>query len=138
MESRFRECVRELRTEGRTVLLSSHVLSEVEALCEFVTIIRRGRTVEAGTLAGMRHLSVTAVDVETARPLDLADVPGVRDVDVDGLRSTFQVDTDHLQGVLERVAAAGVQSMVSRPPSLEEMFLQLYGDEPAAHGSARG
>ena len=129
MEAAFRECVEEERQAGRTVLLSSHILSEVEALCDRVTIIREGRTVDSGALADLRHLSRTSVRAEVARPPDgLAGLPGVHDLDVSGNRVSCQVDNDALGEVLARLAAAGVRSLASQPPTLEELFLRHYAD----------
>jgi ABC-2 type transport system ATP-binding protein len=129
MEAAFRECVEEERQAGRTVLLSSHILSEVEALCDRVTIIREGRTVDSGALADLRHLSRTSVRAEVARPPDgLAGLPGVHDLDVSGNRVSCQVDNDGLGEVLARLVAAGVRSLASQPPTLEELFLRHYAD----------
>ncbi|MER6008734.1 ABC transporter ATP-binding protein [Nonomuraea angiospora] len=126
MEEVFRECVREERAR-RTVLLSSHVLSEVEALCDRVTIIRDGRTVETGTLAELRHLTRTSIEAELAGPPDgLAEVPGVHDLRAGDGRVRFSVDGVALDPALRRLAEAGVRSLVSRPPTLEELFLRHY------------
>ncbi|MEU8321787.1 ABC transporter ATP-binding protein [Nonomuraea sp. NPDC048881] len=128
MEETFREVVREERRRGdRTVLLSSHVLSEVEALCDRVTIIRDGRAVESGTLAGLRHLTRTAVHAELDRPAEgLAGLPGVHDLREEGGRVRFDVDADALGPALRRLTAAGVRTLDSRPPTLEELFLRHY------------
>ena len=129
MEAAFRECVEEERQAGRTVLLSSHILSEVEALCDRVTIIREGRTVDSGALADLRHLSRTSVRAELTRPPDgLAGLPGVHDLDISGNRVSCQVDSDALSEVLARLVAAGVRSLASQPPTLEELFLRHYSD----------
>jgi ABC-2 type transport system ATP-binding protein len=131
MEAAFRETVEEVRREGRTVLLSSHILAEVEALCDRVSIIRAGRTVESGTLGELRHLTRTAVSAETERPVPgLGSLPGVHDLVADGTRIRCQVDTAELTGLLRRLTDAGVRSLDSRPPTLEELFLRHYGDEP--------
>jgi ABC-2 type transport system ATP-binding protein len=130
MEAIFQECIGELHAAGRTVLLSSHILAEVEALCDRVSIIRAGRTVESGTLADMRHVTRTAIVVETADPPDgLAALAGVHDLRVDGLRASFDVDTTQLDAVLAHLTKLGVRSLTSRPPTLEELFLRHYGDE---------
>jgi ABC-2 type transport system ATP-binding protein len=129
MEAAFRECIEEERQAGRTVLLSSHILSEVEALCDRVTIIRQGRTVDSGALADLRHLSRTSVHAEVTRPPDgLAGLPGVHDLDISGNRVSCQVDNDALSEVLARLVAAGVRSLASQPPTLEELFLRHYSD----------
>ena len=132
MEAVFQDTVREITGEGRTVLLSSHILAQVEALAARVTIIRNGRTVESGTLAEMRHLTRTAITVETTEPITgLDDLAGVHNVAVEGDRTTFDVDTAQLDAVVQRLAGLGVRSLISRPPTLEEMFLRHYGDELA-------
>jgi ABC-2 type transport system ATP-binding protein len=133
MEEVFRQVVNdEARGEGRTVLLSSHILSEVEALCDRVSIIRQGRTVETGTLEELRHLTRTSITAELALvPDGLADVPGVHDLVVDDSRVRFQVDPGELDTVLRRLTGFGVRSLVSRPPTLEELFLRHYeADRP--------
>src|SRR3954454_16673570 len=135
MEAVFTECIAEVRAAGRSVLLSSHILAEVEKLCDRVTIIRNGRTVESGTLADLRHLTRSSVAVVTERnPRDLAAVPGVHGPAVEGGRATFLVDNDRLDAVVRSLSALGVRSLVVSPPSLEELFLRHYGDELAAIG----
>ena len=130
MEAAFRECITEERDRGRTVLLSSHILSEVEALCDRVSIVRNGRTVESGTLTQLRHLTRTSIHAElTAPPGDLAALPGVHDLTVDGNRIGCQVDTAGLGAVLRRLTDAGIASLTSQPPTLEELFLRHYSDE---------
>ncbi|MFG3202118.1 ATP-binding cassette domain-containing protein [Streptomyces sp. NPDC048192] len=132
MEEVFQRCVREERERGRTVLLSSHILGEVEELCDRVSIVRKGRTVESGSLADLRHLTRTSVSAELAGPPDgLARLPGVHGLDVRGHRVRFQVDTDRLDAVLRSLTASGVRSLTSTPPTLEELFLRHYADEAA-------
>jgi len=132
MAEAFRECIQEERRSGRTVLLSSHTLAEVEALCDHVTIIRSGRVVETGALTDLRHLTRTSVSAELAGPPDgLAELPGVHGFTVDGTTVRCDVDTAELGTFLGRVAAIGVRSLVSQPPTLEELFLRLYDDRPA-------
>ncbi|MCX5043758.1 ABC transporter ATP-binding protein [Aldersonia sp. NBC_00410] len=132
MEQVFRECVAEARERGATVLLSSHILSEVETLCERVTIIRAGRTIESGSLASMRHLSRTAITAElTGDPGDLGRLPGVSDVRIEDHTLHCQVDADHLGELIRILGDAGVRSLVSNPPTLEELFLRHYRVDPA-------
>jgi ABC-2 type transport system ATP-binding protein len=127
MEATFREYIQEERQTGRTVLLSSHILAEVEAVCDRVTIIRNGRAVEVGTLADLRHLTRTSITAELATPPDGLDgLPGVHDLQVDGTRVRCQVDPAALDGLLRQLTAAGVRSLVSQPPTLEEVFLRHY------------
>ncbi len=127
MEAAFRQVIADERHRGRTVLLSSHILSEVEALCDRVSIIRAGRVVEAGTLAELRHLTRTSITAELASPPDgLVELAGVHDLVVDGTRVQFQVDTAQLNEAVARLSAAGVRSLTSQPPTLEELFLRHY------------
>ncbi|MEV7519369.1 ABC transporter ATP-binding protein [Streptomyces sp. NPDC091371] len=136
MEEVFQSCVAEARAAGRTVLLSSHILSEVEALCDRVSIIRNGRTVESGTLAELRHLTRTSISAELAGPPNgLAHLPGVHDVEVRGLKVRLQADTDKLDAVLSSLAASGVRSLTSTPPTLEELFLRHYSE--STEGASR-
>lgn len=137
MESVFQQCIREIRAEGRTVLLSSHILAEVEALCDRVTIIRAGRAVESGTLSELRHLTRTTIAVETERPVEgLEGMEGVHDLEVGDSRARFDVDTAQLDSALTHITRFGVRSLVSQPPTLEELFLRHYGDELAAEHEA--
>jgi ABC-2 type transport system ATP-binding protein len=137
MEATFRQVIREELESQRTVLLSSHILAEVEALCDRVSIIRAGRVVEAGTLAELRHLTRTSITAELARPPDgLAGLAGVHDLQVEGTRVHCQVDTPRLDEVLRHLSAAGVRSLTSQPPTLEELFLRHYQAEPAGDRQA--
>ncbi|UKJ62556.1 ABC transporter ATP-binding protein [Cellulosimicrobium cellulans] len=136
MESVFTQCVREVTAEGRSVLLSSHILAEVEKLCDTVTIIRAGRTVQSGTLAELRHLTRSSVTAVTERdPSALDRLDGVHDLVVepgsDGTRARFDVDNDHVEAVLRALTDLGLRSVAVNPPSLEELFLRHYGDELA-------
>jgi len=137
MEQVFAECIQQERDGGRTVLLSSHILSEVEALCDRVSIIRDGRTVESGTLADLRHLTRTSVTAELAGPVDgVARMPGVYDVVAEGNRLTCEVDTTRLDELLRHLTSVGVRSLTSQPPTLEQLFLRHYEqDEPAVSTS---
>jgi ABC-2 type transport system ATP-binding protein len=124
MEEVFRDVIRQ---ENRTVLLSSHILAEVEALCDRVTIISGGRTIESGTLADLRHLTRTSIQADLAAPADgLAGLPGVHDLRAENGRVRFDVDTTALDTVLRRLTDIGVRALVSRPPTLEELFLRHY------------
>ena len=127
MENVFQQCVGEARDRGATVLLSSHILAETEALCDRVTIIRAGRTVESGTLDSMRHLSRTSIKAELiGQPTDLTGIPGVQDLSIDGHTLSAQVDGESLAEVIKVLGNAGVRSLVSQPPTLEEIFLRHY------------
>jgi ABC-2 type transport system ATP-binding protein len=132
MEAVFQDCIREIKARGRTVLLSSHILAEVEALCDRVTIIRAGRTVQSGTLADLRHLTRTSIDVQTLRsPAGLDGLAGVHALRVDDHRARFDVESDQLDGIVRRLTDLGIRTLSSQPPTLEELFLRHYGDELA-------
>ena len=133
MEEVFADCLAERVEEGTTVLLSSHILSEVERLADRVTIIREGRSVESGTLAELRHLRRTKVVAEVAGPVpDLTGLPGVADVRVDGASVSCSVEPEAIGAVLAALTAAGVRSLTSAPPTLEELFLDAYRPAEAA------
>ncbi|MEO3886698.1 ABC transporter ATP-binding protein [Nonomuraea sp. B5E05] len=125
MEAVFREVITEERRAGRTVLLSSHILAEVEALCDRVSIIRDGRIVEAGTLAQLRHLTRISVTAELDTVPE-GGLPHVHDLRLDGGRVRFQADTDHIGEVLARLAQYGVRDISAQPPTLEELFMRHY------------
>jgi len=128
-EAVFQACIEETREAGRTVLLSSHILAEVEKLCDRVTIIRAGKTVETGTLSELRHLTRTSIAVETIQaPEGLDRLPGVHALHVEDHRARFDVDTSHLDETVKQLAGFGVRSLTSTPPTLEELFLRHYGD----------
>jgi ABC-2 type transport system ATP-binding protein len=132
MEAVFQDCIREMKTQGRTVLLSSHILAEVEALCDGLSIIRLGRVVESGTLNELRHLTRTSITAETESPADsLSNLAGVHGLEIDGTKVRFEVDTDHLGAAVRRLGELGVRTLVSHPPTLEELFLRHYDDELA-------
>jgi ABC-2 type transport system ATP-binding protein len=137
MESVFQQYVERFRADGGTVLLSSHILAEVERLCDRVSIIRAGRCVETGTLANLRHLTRTSVVAELARPVTgLAELPGVHDLDLQGDRATFEVDTPRLDAAIGVLHRSGIRSLTSTPPTLEELFLRHYGDQIPAEAEA--
>ena len=129
MEAVFQRCIDEFRDSGRSVLLSSHILAEVEMLCDRVSIIRAGRCVESGSLADLRHLTLTSVRTETTRRSDgLAGMRGVHDLTVDGNRAAFNVETAELDTVLGVLREAGIRTLTATPPTLEELFLRHYGE----------
>jgi ABC-2 type transport system ATP-binding protein len=139
MDAVFRDCVREARAAGKTILLSSHILAEVEALADRVTIIRLGKAVESGSLADLRHLTRTSISVQTARPVTRLDaLPGVHDVVTHNTDATFDVDSAHVGAVLTHLTAFDVRALTSTPPTLEELFLRHYGDELALESSIAG
>jgi ABC-2 type transport system ATP-binding protein len=137
MEAVFQQCIAAVKAEGRTVLLSSHILAEVEALCDRVSIIRAGRVVQSGTLTDLRHLTRTTIVADLARPTDgLSDLTGVHDLVVEDYRVRFDVDDDQIEPVMRRLADHGIRSLSSQPPTLEELFLRHYGDDLAPEDDA--
>ena len=132
MDAVFRDFVWREKEAGKTILLSSHILSEVEALADRITIIRRGRAVESGTLAELRHLTRTSISVETGRPVTgLSEFPGVHDLTADSDQARFDVDTVQVGDVLKHLTQFDIRTLTSTPPTLEELFLRHYGDELA-------
>jgi ABC-2 type transport system ATP-binding protein len=132
MEQRFRECVAEAKGRGQTVFLSSHILSEVEALCDRVAILRQGELLEIGTLAQMRHLSSLSVEATfDGPPPDVSQIHGVTYVEISGTRLRCRV-SGSMQELLRVLAQAGVRELLSTEPSLEELFLSHYGAQGAA------
>ena len=130
MEAVFQECIREAKDAGRTVLLSSHILAQVEVLADRISIIRQGKIVESGTLGELRHLSRTAVTVQTATAITgLSERSGVHDLREEGGQLRFDVDTQYLPEVMRELSAHEVQSLTATPPTLEQLLLRHYGDE---------
>ncbi|GAA4017307.1 ABC transporter ATP-binding protein [Deinococcus rubellus] len=139
MEAEFQHCIQEEQRSGRTVLLSSHILAEVEALCDRLSIIRAGRTVETGTLAGLRHLTRTAVQAElTCAPdtliHDLAQLGGVTDLKLDGLTLTCQVEGEQVGPLLSALTPLGLRALTAQPPTLEALFLRHYQTDQTQRG----
>ncbi|MFI5559303.1 ATP-binding cassette domain-containing protein [Amycolatopsis japonica] len=133
MEATFQYAIQEEREQGRTVLLSSHILAEVEALCDKVSIIRNGHTVETGTLAELRHLTRTSISAELAGPPNgLTELQNIHDLKVEGNRVRFDVETRSLDEALRQLTQVGVRSLTSQPPTLEELFLRHYTAEASA------
>ncbi|RKN39570.1 ABC transporter ATP-binding protein [Streptomyces hoynatensis] len=130
MEVVFQDVIDEAKAEGRTVLLSSHILAQVEKLCDRVSIVRLGRVVQSGTLSEMRHLTRTTIEAETSRPAGtLAGLPGVHDLRAEGSHVHLTVDGGSLDEAIRALSALGLRSLVSHPPTLEELMLRHYGDE---------
>ena len=127
MEKVFQECIMDAKREGKSVFLSSHILSEVEKLCDKVSIIRQGKIVESGFLKELRHLTRARVLVETQKPLTfLKDTKGVYDIEENGLTLSFQVDTEILGSIMKRISEAEIVRLESEPPSLEDLFMHHY------------
>ena len=137
MEVVFQDVIRELSSAGRTVLLSSHILAQVEKLCDKISIVRLGKIVQSGTLAELRHLTRTTVEANTIRPATgLGDLPGVHHLVVEDHQVRFAVDGEHLDGAIQALSRFGIHSLTSQPPTLEELMLRHYGDELRANGVA--
>ncbi|WP_147107891.1 ABC transporter ATP-binding protein [Nesterenkonia populi] len=133
MEAVFQEVIQETKEQGRSVLLSSHILAQVEALSSRVSIIRAGRIVESGTLSELRHMSRTTIEVETEQPASaLSAAQGVHDLRTEAERTLFEVDGEHLQDVMARLTGLGVRSITAHPPTLEQLLMRHYGDEAGA------
>ncbi|MBB1053209.1 ABC transporter ATP-binding protein [Dietzia sp. B44] len=129
MEVVFQEAIGEVKAAGRTVLLSSHILAQVEALADRISIVRQGRTVETGSLEELRHMTRTTMVARTDRPAgDLRRVEGVHDVEIDDDEVRFQVDGDSVDEAVRALAPLGVRSLVAHPPTLEQLLMRHYGD----------
>jgi ABC-2 type transport system ATP-binding protein len=134
LELVFQDEVKKLKNAGKTVLLSSHILAEVEALCDTITIIREGRAVESGSLKQLRHLTRTTIKVSTSKPLSgLKKLPGVQDLKINDDHAEFEVEPDDLNDTLKSLTAMGVEAITSHPPTLEELFMRHYGDDTVAN-----
>ncbi len=139
MERVFQECVMEAKLAGKSVLLSSHILSEVERLCDKVGIIRQGQIIETGTLKELRHLTRTNLLVETKQPITaLSEVKGVHGIEKKDEALTFQVDAEHLDAVIQYVSQFGVSRLESSPPKLEDLFMRHYEGADNASGTGVG
>lgn len=130
MELVFQECVQEIKAEGKSVFLSSHILSEVEKLCDRVSIIRQGKIIETGSLQELRHLTRTRVRVETAKPIEnLTEITGVYEVEEFPGGAAFQVEGDRLGEVIKYISNYDIISLESALPTLEELFMHHYQGE---------
>ncbi|MEV5582321.1 ABC transporter ATP-binding protein [Streptomyces parvus] len=137
MEVVFQDVILQAKAAGKTVLLSSHILAQVEKLCDRVSIVRQGRTVQSGTLGEMRHLTRTTVEAETERPVTGLDtLPGVHGLTATDLRVHFAVDGAYLNAAIRRLGEFGIRSLTSHPPTLEELMLRHYGDELGSSSSS--
>lgn len=135
MEVVFQDVITQAKAEGKTVLLSSHILAQVEKLADRVSIIRLGKAVQSGTLSEMRHLTRTTIEAETERPpAGIDELPGIHQLRTDDGRVRFAVDGEHLDAAVRRLGEFGIRSLVSHPPTLEELMLRHYGDELEQNG----
>ncbi|MEU6711306.1 ABC transporter ATP-binding protein [Nonomuraea sp. NPDC046802] len=133
MEAVFQQVVAEAKADGRTILLSSHILAQVETLADRITIIRDGKAVESGTLAQMRHLTRTTIVAETVTPVTgLDQLPGVHNVKEERGGVRFGVDAEHLDAAVRHLTRFGIHALVSHPPTLEELMLRHYTRQEAA------
>ena len=139
MESVFQQTIREMKAAGRTVLLSSHILAQVEALADRISIVRQGRIVETGSLSELRHMTRTTIVAETDRSAQhLAKLPGVHDLTEEDGTVQFQLDGDRTNDAMQALAELGVQSLVAHPPTLEQLLMRYYGDAPGARTTEAG
>lgn len=135
MEAVFQEVIGEAKSAGRSVLLSSHILAQVEALSDRLSIIREGHIVESGSLSQLRHMTRTTVEVQTERSAEsIAGHGFVHDFRAEGERSVFEVDGDHIQEVMCHLAELGTRSIVAHPPTLEQLLMRHYGEDLSEHG----
>jgi ABC-2 type transport system ATP-binding protein len=138
MSSVFQDCVEERKKEGRTVLMSSHILADVEKLCDRISIIRKGEIVETGTLADMRHMTRILITVETSRTITGLDKLGcIHNLNYKGMMASFQVDSDKIDAVLAHLLQFNIRFLTSTPPTLEELFMRHYGDDLAEFNKGR-
>ena len=127
MEQVFQQCVQEVKAAGKSVFLSSHILQEVERLCDRVSIIRQGQVIESGTLQELRHLTRTSITVQTERPIEnLAARPGVHDILIEASGTMFSVDTEVLGEMISYLGQYGITSLECTPPTLEQLFMRHY------------
>ncbi|MFO7193157.1 MULTISPECIES: ABC transporter ATP-binding protein [Thermocrispum] len=139
MELVFQQAIREARDTGTTVLLSSHILAQVEVLADRISIVRQGRIVESGSLRELRHMTRITVEAEvTGSPERLAAMPGVHDLRQTDGQVRFEVDGSRVGDVLRELAGLGVRSIVAHPPTLEQLLMSHYGDDLSARGATTG
>ena len=130
MEAVFQDLIREAKAAGQTVFLSSHILAQVEKLCDRVSIIRLGRVVQSGTLVELRQLARTTIEAHTTRPVTGLDkLPGIHNLETENHRVRFAVDGEHLDSAVRALSQFGIRSLTSQPPTLEEIMLRHYGDD---------
>lgn len=130
MERKFQNFLLDLKAQGKTILLSSHILSEVEKLCDHVSIIRKGQIIEAGTLEELRHLTRTNFEVSSSKKLEgLENIEGVHQVERENSTTTFQVDTENINDVVQLLSQYEITHLTSAPPRLEDLFIRYYDDQ---------
>lgn len=138
MERVFQEYVMEVKAEGKSVFLSSHILSEVEKLCEKIAIIREGRIIETGTLSEMQHLTRTKLTIQTKEPVTLDKTKGVHNIEEHDAELSFQVDTEELDEIIRYISQFGIVKLESTPPTLEDLFLRHYGAKETSNAGVGG
>ncbi|TVP94356.1 MAG: ABC transporter ATP-binding protein [Acholeplasmatales bacterium] len=138
MASIFQSCVEEAKQAGRTVLMSSHILADVEKLCDRVAIIRRGQIIETGSLSAMRHMTRNTLEVETVKPVEaLHTVEGVHGLKAQGNHYVFELDHDKMDAVMQILVSHGLRHLNSSPPTLEALFMRHYGDDLSGKTKSR-
>ncbi len=139
MEQIFQECVSDAKRAGKSVLLSSHILSEVEKLCDRVGIIRQGKIIETGTLNELRHLTRTNLTIKTKEPIvSLNELKGIHNIEEKGSELSFQVDTEEMDAVIRYISGFGLLKLESAPPTLEDLFMRHYQGEEHTHSRGEG
>jgi len=139
MEQIFQECVSDAKRAGKSVLLSSHILSEVEKLCDRVGIIRQGKIIETGTLNDLRHLTRTNLTIKTKEPIvSLNELKGIHNIEEKGSELSFQVDTEEMDAVIRYISGFGLLKLESAPPTLEDLFMRHYQGEEHTHSRGEG
>lgn len=130
MERKFQNFLLDLKAQGKTILLSSHILSEVEKLCDHVSIIRKGKIIEAGTLDELRHLTRTNFEVSSSEKLKgLENIEGIHQVERENSTTTFQVDSENINEVVQLLSQYKITHLTSAPPRLEDLFIRYYDDQ---------
>ena len=130
MEQKFQNYLLDLKAQGKTILLSSHILSEVEKLCDHVSIIRKGKIIEEGTLEELRHLTRTNFEVTSSENLEgLENIEGIHQVERENTTTTFQVDSENVNEVIQLLSQYKITHLTSAPPRLEDLFIRYYDDQ---------
>lgn len=130
MERKFQNYLLDLKAQGKTILLSSHILSEVEKLCDHVSIIRKGKIIEEGTLEELRHLTRTNFEVTSSENLEgLENIEGIHQVERENTTTTFQVDSENVNEVIQLLSQYKITHLTSAPPRLEDLFIRYYDDQ---------
>lgn len=130
MSNVFQECVKEMKKEGKTILMSSHIMDDVEKLCDRISIIRKGVIVETGSLSQLRHMTRLNIDVHTENSVqNLLQFASIEDIEMKNDQTTFTIESHELNAVLSHLIQFGIKNITSTPPSLESLFMKHYGED---------